>query len=499
MKKTAALLLVFALILTMFAACTSSGGQTGSSTAPSGEASASSEETPAPSEESPEASSEETPTGGITLTFAQEQVTDEESTAFLETLLAEYEELSGNTIKYEGIPESDYRTWLTTQFTAGTGPAVYTSILHDATSDYNKGWIMNFNELYEAESKYDGGKAWKDTLPESILERMYISPEKDVPGYPTSTSVVRIFCNMDLFRQAGVEQPENWAEFMEACAALKEAEVTPFAFPNATIADLSWLWFNNSVSSQVNSGLLEKVDVSGNGYAELNEMCKAMADGTWDFDVPELKAGYELMKDFSQYWTSDYNSLDRTTAIEMFLRGDAAMIQALSGDLRMIDEMAEFEYAVMPVPVITTDTTEYAQNLSVVLGGQPNTIYSISKSLSDEEQAAAIDFVQWMSSPDVQARYAEAIYRIPLATSVELPEKLAGFIITEDQLRLNYYAGINEQIRNYFHRAGQQYLEGTISVDEMCKILNESYQEVLGQIATENEWTAENNYKIGEE
>lgn len=433
---------------------------------------------------------------GVTITFAQQQVTDEESVAFLESLTKEYEGLSGNTIKFEAIPSADYRTWITTQFTAGTGPSVYTGILYDATSDYNKGWIKNFADLYEAESPYDPGQAWKETLPESILERMYISPENETPGYPTSTSVVRIFCNAELFAQAGVEVPATWADFMEVCQKLLDAGIVPFAFPNATISDLSWLWFNNSVSSQLNSELRKALDESGNGYVELNEMCKGMIEGAWTFDVPQLKEGYALMKNFSQYWTSDYNSLDRTTAIEMFLRGDTAMVQALSGDLRMIDEMAEFDYVVTPVPVITEETSEYAQNMSVVLGGQPDIIYSINAGLEGAELEAAIDFVQWMSSPDVQARYATTIYRIPLAVSIDLPENLSGFIITEDQLRLAYYTGINEQIRNYFHRAGQEFLEDKISVDEMCEILNQSYTEVLTQIAEENGWNADNNYMI---
>lgn len=491
MKKRFAILLSVLLVAGIFSGC---GGNSGSSApASQGEASATSSEVVSSGNEA-SASAD-----GHTLVFAQEQVTDEESIALTQRLLDEYSQLSGNTIQCEFIPDADYRTWLTTQFTAGTGPDVYTSILHDATTDYNRGWLYNFNELLETESKYDSGKPWKNTLPESILERMYISPEKEVPGYPTSTSVVRIFVNTTLLEAAGAKLPKTWAEFMDTCAKLKESGTIPFAFPNATISDLSWLWFNNSVSSQVNPGLLEKVDVSGNGFVELNEMCKAMEEGVWDFDVPELKAGYELMKDFSQYWTSDYNSLDRTSAIEMFLRGEAAMIQALSGDLRMIDEMAAdagFEFMVMPVPVIAKESCESAQEKSVVLGGQPNVIYSINGALKDSQLTAAIDFVQWMGSPEIQTRYATEIYRIPLATSVNLPDNLAGFIITEDQLRLNYYAGINEQIRNYFHRAGQQYLEGSITVDEMCGILNKSYKEVLSGIATENEWNAENNYKI---
>jgi ABC-type glycerol-3-phosphate transport system substrate-binding protein len=432
----------------------------------------------------------------VTLVFSLEEHPDETADAFVQSLLEEYTKLTGTKIDYKPIPFSDYRTWLTTQFTAGTGPAVHTSILHDATTDYNKGWAYNFHDLYEQASKYDPGKPWKNTLPESILERMYINPQRDVPGYPTSTSIVRIFCNTDLFKAAGAALPKTWAEFMDACARLKQNGVIPIAFPNATIADLSWGWFNNSVSSQLNNPLLAKVDVSGNGYAELNELCRAFDQGIWNFNTPELKTGFQLMKNFSQYWTTDFNSLNRSTAMEMFLRGEVAMIQALSGELRMIDEMTEglFSYAVIPVPVITKATSPYAQEKSVVLGGQPDTIYSIDASLGGAGLEAAVDFVQWMASPDVQARLAVEIYRIPLATSVKLPEKLSGFIMTEEPLRLNYYFGINEQIRNYFYRAGQQYLEGRITLDAMCDTLNRSYKEVLGGIMAENRWTSDNNY-----
>ena len=56
---------------------------------------------------------------------------------------------------------------------------------------------------------------------------------------------------------------------MDVCQKLKDADITPFAFPNATIGDLSWLWFNNSVCSQMDPGIVDELDVSGNGYVEL--------------------------------------------------------------------------------------------------------------------------------------------------------------------------------------------------------------------------------------
>ena len=57
-----------------------------------------------------------------------------------------------------------------------------------------------------------------------------------------------------------------------------------------------------------------------------------------------------------------------------------------------------------------------------------------------------------------------------------------------------WYTGINEKLRNYFQRAGQEYLSDSISVDEFAQTMNDSYKEVLEEIKAENGWSADNNY-----
>lgn len=434
---------------------------------------------------------------GVKLVFAQDLDTGEKANNVMNEILNEYTEKTGTEIQFESLPSADYRTWIMTQFAADQGPDVYTGIIYDMSSDYQSGYLSNFKDLYDQESAYDTGKAWKDTLPDYIRERMYITAD-DVPGYPTATSVVRIFYNKTMLEQVGAEVPETWAEFMDVCQKLKDADIIPFAFPNATIDDLSWLWFNNSVCSQMDAGIVEQLDVSGNGYVELAEICKGMDEGIIDFTDESLKASFELMKDFSQYWTSDYNGLDQTTAVDMFARGEVAMVQAMSTKLESIETTVgdSFEYGVMPVPVITDETYEGALGKSVILGGQPDIIFGINKSLEEDEEKynAALDFVQYMSSPEIQVRLAEELCRIPLANTVELPEKLSGFKITEEPLRMAWFTGINEKLRNYFHRAGQEYLADSITVDEFAETMNNSYKEVLDEIKAENSWSADNNY-----
>lgn len=495
-KKLLAALLSVSMIAAMLTGC---GGQESTTPAQTGSAEeAQTEET----EEAQTGQTEETADGdfsGVTLVFAQDLTNkDEKANTLTDEIIKEWEAKTGATVQFEKQP-TDYRVWLTTQFTANQGPDVYSGILYDITSDYETGYLYNFKELYEQENPYDPGQPWKETLPESILERMYLT-NGDIPGYPSSTSVVRIFYNKTLFDQVGAEVPETWEDFMDVCQKLKDGGITPFGFPNASKEDLSWLWFNNSVCGQLNNELVAKADVSGNGFIELNEMVKAFDEKALDFTTAPLKESFELMKEFSQYWTSDYNGLDQQTAIDMFIRGDVAMVQAMSTNLSSVSVNVgdSFEYGVMPIPVITNETSEYAMNKSVILGGQPDIIFAVNKACESDPKklAAAIDFAQYMSSSEVQKKFAEGIYRIPLSTKTELPESLSGFIITEEPLRMPYYTGVNNELRDFFCRGGQMYLEGSYDTEAFAGYVQESFATVFETIKAENDWSADNNYGL---
>lgn len=354
MKKFAAILLICALLLTALAGCvvedTATDTSADTSTDTTTDTATDRADTATENVDDVASTSSEKDFSGITLNFAQDLGTNDVANATTEKIIQAYEEATGITIEFNNVSDS-YRTWLATQFSANQGPDVYSGILYDMTSDYESGLLYNFADLYESESAYDTGKPWKDTLPESILERMYLT-DGSVPGYPTTSQVVRIFYNVDMMEDAGCEIPTTWEEFMDVCQKLSDAGYTPFGFANASHQDLCWLWFCNSISNQLNEELLHTIDVSGNGYAELNEIVKAFEEGALDFSSPQFQECFTLMKDFSQYWTSDYNGLVSATAYDQFMRGQVAMVQAMSTNMTSFLDGIDgaFEIGVMPFP-----------------------------------------------------------------------------------------------------------------------------------------------------
>lgn len=460
MKKLLPVLLVTAVTMSLLVGCTDKE-----------ETSSKGEETSSKVEESKD---------GMSLTLCIDS-TDEAITIKMDSMAAEYKELTGVDVEIEYVPNADVRTYLTTQFTAGKGPDIYSTIDYNMVSDYESGWIADLSEYYEKESAYDTGILWKDTLPINVTERITLE-DGAIAGYPTYTSVVRIFCNSNIFEAAGASIPNTWDEFMETCEKIKQSGVTPFAFPNATSADISWFWFNNSLTNQVWPDLIEEIDTDGSGFVDSPEMLQAIESGLVDFTDEKVLQTYELMKEFSQYWTSDFNSLDSNTAFEMFARQEVAMMQAHSGELNKIEDMigGEFQYEVMPMPAVTEETISGALGKSVILGGQPDGIYVVNKALEEDKAKfdVAIDFIQFASSAESQLELVEEIYRIPLNDNIDLPQSLQGFKITEEPLRTQVY-GWDQNIRNTITRGGQMFLANEITALELGEMMNLSYEDML--------------------
>lgn len=441
-------------------------------------------------------SSASTATSDITLRYCYFN-DDEPYVSCIQSLIADYTAQTGIKIEELQVAYDDSLTYLATQFTAKQGPDVYYGIDTRAESDYNSGYVCDLSPYYSEVNPYDG-YSWRDSLADSVYERIVLA-DGAVAGYPSCTAMVRLFCNKEMFDAAGATVPETWVEFMDACEKLLASGVTPYAFPNATSADIDWFWFNNSLSNQLQPALIQAMDEDDSGFIVSSELVRAIDNGLTDFTSAGPQLAYELMMEFSQYWTSDYNSLDTATSKEMFAMQKAAMVTVHSTALTATQDLINgaFECTSMKIPYVSQDQYPDALGDSVVLGGQPDNLYMINKDLEGDPEkfAAALDFCWFMTSADACLRRLNECAAIPVSTTVDISEELAGYVLTEEPLRMQVY-GWDDNCRDVLTRGGQMMLEGSISTMDLGEMMNEAYTDYAANCMAEYGWSADNNYGL---
>lgn len=159
------------------------------------------------------------------------------------------------------------------------------------------------------------------TINPSYMNMLYqINADRDEKAYgaPFATNASGVIYNVDLFKEAGVEVPATWDEFMEVCETLKNAGIQPFEFTfkdgwttllswNAMAADLQPENFlfdrmdGKTTFTGTHEEVLEKylqviqygqADYMGTSYDDgnrnfANGSAAMLINGSWT--VPELK------------------------------------------------------------------------------------------------------------------------------------------------------------------------------------------------------------------
>lgn len=429
-----------------------------------------------------------------------QELESEESRETYEEILAEYTEETGINIQLEAYPSSDYRKEVEAAFTEGNEPDVYTGSLEDMTKDFNNGKLHNFLYLYDEENPYAPGESWSSSLPVPVKDKMYLS-NKEIPGYPSSFETVRILCNKKLFDSAHVELPQTWAEFLESCKKLTDAGIAPLVFPGSSYGEPAWQWLLNSLGNQTAGSLSDSLDVNerDKGYVELNEFCKGIEWGDVDFQK-EFLSPYRRFRELVPFLGQDFETMTQEQALEAFQKGEAAMVLAEGSSIKEMEALTEKRLSIeaIPVPVITKDTDENAAGESVLCYVQPEMIYGINSSLKKEGEKLdkAVDFVQYMTSEEVQSRLSEELYVLPSNQNAALPEVLEGFQISEDGARLPFFSGMNEKHTEAVWELLKEYISGDLSDTEFSEQLQKSYETEEKEIKELNGWDITNNYDM---
>jgi raffinose/stachyose/melibiose transport system substrate-binding protein len=348
------------------------------------------------------------------------------------------------TFEFVFQPLDGYKELLDTQFVSGSAP----EIIHMQPwmfGEYaNKGVLHNLNNAYNSKSPYASTERWIDSFAGGEPTFAGVRSSNKYGGIffvpndsnPLLSIGVPFFYNKDLFAKAGLDPektPANWQEYTTILKTLKEKGITPIAADNAR-----WVgWSLGQVGYQfgekhVNQFYNEKF-TSGNRGVEFywDKVYVALANGQLA-DAEFYGDMLTIWKDYAQYWQDGWPGTAEADAPNLFMTGQAAILQAgfwdYAGYANLIGD--KFKWGIFPIPVIDGATSKHGIGKYNAPTNQQDYGFTVNAAVEKDKdlEAAVVDFLMFFSSKEQQSQYVQVAKSFSPIDGVDVPAEIKGFV-----------------------------------------------------------------------
>lgn len=363
---------------------------------------------------------------------------------------AEFEELTGITLKVDSYQEQQMRQRLQTVMNARSDEidVFMTLPSREGMQFAAAGWYHDLSDFAEGSVAGDYDYAG---LSQALLEAATF--DDVLTGMPLNIEGPLLYYRTDIFEKCGLAPPESLSDLQAAAGAIAECDssITPFATRGLKPA-LPYT-FSNVLH---NMGGEYMADGKSN-------LCSDKSKAAIDFYASMLKEyGPPGVVNYSFYQLS---SLYRAGRAAMSFQSSNEFPAVMEGGARLEDT------AIVPLPAGDG-------------GSRPTTIgWALSVSAFSGNPDAAWYFVQWATSPEMQARLALEGIAPPRSSVAEDPDYLSWLeehpVRQQWQEALSHLADAgtsevgfpiiqNPESREYIGQAVNAVLLGQSSVDEAC-------------------------------
>ena len=275
--------------------------------------------------------------------------------------------------------ESDYEEKLTTDFASGDAPNAILQYGGSRVEEYvDAGYLLDLTPYFEQYPE------WYDGIQEFAWETTRFEGDEGTYGIPWSSYQLVMFYNKDLLAQAGVEVPKTWDELVEVCAKLKEAGIQPFNYSDKDNFHFEHLWSLMSLKAY------------GIGIAD------DLATDKEAYNGEKMVKIYQLMKDMidNGYWGDAILATDVSTERSMFEAGQAAFFIDGSwtcGNFQNSSDKTLFNAQKIGAARVPAVDEQYT---TTEMGGGSDTYYIVTLNKSEEEIAATVKFIKYLTTTD---------------------------------------------------------------------------------------------------
>ena len=419
---------------------------------------------------------------------------DDPANIVFQQLLDRYQkEHPGVTVEWVRVPGSSFdelTEWVKTRLAARNVPTISAHFFNTTTSQEisnTSPWIA-MTPYLDKVSPYTM-KPWRQDFPEDTLAYMQSSLKQLYYVTLTAYKAAWLY-NKQLWNKAGLteaDEPKTWVDFFNVLDKLKASGVIPIARTGDAFA-LSHVYnlFTNSL------GRKDWLAMSGGKiFADDQTKYTALCSGKWKMDTPWNRKSAEMTKRLFQYWPPGSTSLKASDIEQLWLSQKAVLWQGTPGNqgqtiLKRLDEakaegLETFEVGAFPTPQPDAATfgADLAMNAAPIADdGERGLAYNIAVpdvrvDKDPGAEAIAVDLLQWLTSPEIQAIYVKPSYDLPVNPNVKLDDpRLVLFAKNKNQLfpAYFYYGNRPDWIPNFqAYLLGQKDLDGYIK-DEQTEI-----------------------------
>ena len=316
--------------------------------------------------------------------------------------------------------------------------------------------IVPFDEVVKTEDE----KSWLNSFYPSLMENGTAAGK--TWGIPFQRSTIVMYYNKDAFKAAGLDPespPADWGQLVDAGKKLTKADGSQWGMMIPSTGYPYWMF--GALAMQ-------------NGEVLMN----GSGDTTY-FDKPGVAEALNFWKGLgSEHKIMPEGTIEWGTLRKNFLEGKTAIMWHSTGNLTAVKKGAKFDFGVAMLPA--------GKRRGTPTGG--GNFYIFKKS-SDEERAASLKLIRFMTDPERSASWSVATGYMGISPASYETDKLKAYVkefppaaVARDQLEFataelaTYQAG---RIRKSLDDAIQAALIGTKSAEDALKEAQATAERIL--------------------
>lgn len=403
-----------------------------------------------------EPTSEPTSTGG-TVTFAAQ--TQEQ--AVWEELIASFEEqYPSYTVNATFTPNDQFAQLIQTQYQAGQAADVI------QVTPGTGGGLAGLSLAEDGRLADLDGQPWIEQVPDGLKPLITLDDKTYI--LPTAIAPYFVAYNPDIFDELGLEIPTTFADLLDACGTIKDADLIPIALAGASYSNVN-ITLQTLASNNVDGPSPDWTD-------------ERYADNTTFEDSKEWQ---KVLKDFQKMidagcYAPDAAAVAAPVHSQQFGAGQAAMYvmpaQALS--IVAANSTPDLKVSTFPFPGDSEKNTwiPTASGIGVVVNADAKDV------------AAAKKFVEFLGEPEQRIAYSEESGGIAWAAGENgedvIPEVLEPLrdVLASDHAPAPGYllwpgAGVAQQLAT----SAQGLLTGQKSIDQVLQDTDAAWDQAANQ------------------